>query len=120
MFAEKGEEGLVEYIGATTRAPVSGWSIHVLTRASPAIAAAVMIARLAALSLGILIALAFWIVFRSRARLKERSAAQQRIQAELELSVAERTQELSIANERLIGEIEQRRRVEDKIGRAHV
>ncbi len=71
-----------------------------------------MIARLAALSLGILIALAIWIFFRSRARSRGRAASQLRIQAALEASVAERTQELRVANERLMREIEERQRAE--------
>jgi two-component system, NtrC family, C4-dicarboxylate transport sensor histidine kinase DctB len=108
MFIEKTKGGSVEYIEATTPAPVAGWSVHVLARSGPAVAAAVMIARLAALSLGVLFALAIWIFFRSRARSRQRAAGQQRIQAELEARVAERTQALRIANERLILEIEER------------
>lgn len=113
-FYEQMDGHSIEYIGADAPAPIAGWSVHVLTRAGPAITATVIIARLAALSLGVLVAVAIWIVARSRARAADRAAAQHRIQQELEANVAERTQALQIANERLIREIEERQRAETR------
>lgn len=111
-FIETGRRRPNEYIGATVPVPIAGWSLHFLARSGPSIITAVIVARLAGLSLCIFLALAVWVFFRSRARSEERAAEQRRIQGELAASVAERTRELRFANERLMTEIEERQRAE--------
>lgn len=95
----------VDFMSATVPAPVAGWTLHLLTATGPTIAAAVLTARLVVFLVGTLSLLLIWTVL-------ARSAVQQRVRRELEARVDERTSALKVANERLILEMEERRRIE--------
>ena len=95
-----GTGGLREYLVVTREMPAAGWTVQVLLDTAPlraqvrlAVAAFVML-------LGIALS-SSWALWQRRARLSERIAMQARAQADLESQVADRTADLTHANDEL-------------------
>lgn len=89
-----------EYISAASPMPRAGWTVRVLLDTAPIRAQA----RLAVAAFGLLLMVALllaWTLVQRRARLAERLAIQAAAQADLERQVAERTADLTRANEDL-------------------
>ncbi|AZL58247.1 sensor histidine kinase [Tabrizicola piscis] len=89
-----------EYIATEHVMPQAGWTVRVLLDTAPLRTQA----RLAVLAFGLLLLVALllaWTVFQRRARLAERLAIQAAAQADLERQVAERTADLTRANDDL-------------------
>lgn len=89
-----------EYITTDTAMTDAAWTVRVLLDASPLRAQARLVVLAAALFLLVALLLA-WSVAQRRARLAERLAIQSAAQADLERQVAERTADLTRANEDL-------------------
>jgi two-component system C4-dicarboxylate transport sensor histidine kinase DctB len=100
------------FVEATAATARPGWTLHLLTPADREINAAVNSARSLALLLGLLLTLAAGMWLRRSERAAARAAAEERTRADLEARVQERTLELRIANDRLVREMAERRRVE--------
>ncbi|HLQ17983.1 MAG TPA: ATP-binding protein, partial [Tabrizicola sp.] len=100
MQLADGEGEQREYISAQTPMPRAGWTVHVLLDAAPLRAQAQLVVLAVALLLVVGLLLA-WSVAQRRARLAERLAIQAAAQAGLERQVAERTADLTRANEDL-------------------
>ena len=89
-----------EYIAAATPMPRAGWTVRVLLETTPLRTQA----RLAVLAFALLLLVGLllaWTLIQRRARLAERLAIQAAAQADLERQVAERTADLTRANEDL-------------------
>ncbi|WP_219727923.1 sensor histidine kinase [Tabrizicola aquatica] len=89
-----------EYVMTAREMPQAGWTVRVLLETAPLRAQA----RLAVAAFGLLLAVALllgWTVWQRRARLAERLAIQATAQADLERQVAERTADLTRANDDL-------------------
>lgn len=89
-----------EYISAATPMPRAGWTVHVLLDTAPIRAQA----RLAVLAFTLLLLVGLllaWTLVQRRARLAERLAIQAAARADLERQVAERTADLTRANDDL-------------------
>jgi two-component system C4-dicarboxylate transport sensor histidine kinase DctB len=89
-----------EYIATEHVMPQAGWTVRVLLDTAPLRTQA----RLAVLAFGLLLLVALllaWTVLQRRARLAERLAIQAAAQADLERQVAERTADLTRANDDL-------------------
>lgn len=89
-----------EYISAASPMPRAGWTVRVLLDTAPIRAQA----RLAVAAFGLLLMVGLllaWTLVQRRARLAERLAIQAAAQADLERQVAERTADLTRANEDL-------------------
>ena len=101
-----------DFVEVDAPVPTTGWTLHLLAPTAPSVALATTAAR----SLALLLAIAgigsvgFWVA--RRRRLEEEREQQALARRELEARVAERTMELSAANDRLRGEIEERRRTQ--------
>ncbi len=89
-----------EYVAAEREMPEAGWTVHVLLDTAPLRAQARLAVAAFALLLTVAILLA-WTVLQRRARLAERLALQATAQADLERQVAERTADLTRANDDL-------------------
>jgi two-component system C4-dicarboxylate transport sensor histidine kinase DctB len=100
------------YVAARTPAAARGWTLHLLTPSDPAVATTVTAARSVILGLGGLVLLAAALLLRRREIGRSQAAAREAARLELEMTVAERTAELRAANERLLVEMEERRRAE--------
>lgn len=92
--------------------PTTGWTLHLLAPTAPSLTLATTAARSLALLLAVagLGSLGLWLA--RRRRLEEERELQAATRRELEARVAERTVELSAANERLVDEIDERRRTQ--------
>jgi two-component system C4-dicarboxylate transport sensor histidine kinase DctB len=101
-----------DYVRARVPTGMSGWTLNLLQPASPAEDAAATAASTLTLLVSALLILAGWWWQRRRTRDARQAAARAAAQAELEARVAERTRELRDANDRLLTEIEERRRAE--------
>lgn len=89
-----------EYLSATSPMPRAGWTVRVLLDTAPIRAQARLV--VAAFGLLLLVGLLLaWTLVQRRARLSERLAIQATAQADLERQVAERTADLTRANEDL-------------------
>jgi two-component system C4-dicarboxylate transport sensor histidine kinase DctB len=89
-----------EYVATAREMPDAGWTVRVLLDTAPLRAQA----RLAVAAFALLLAVAIllgWSVLQRRARLDERLAIQATAQADLERQVAERTADLTRANDDL-------------------
>ena len=89
-----------EYVMTAREMPQAGWTVRVLLETAPLRAQA----RLVVAAFGLLLAVALllaWTVWQRRARLAERLAIQATAQADLERQVAERTADLTRANDDL-------------------
>lgn len=89
-----------EYLATEYEMPGAGWTVRVLLDTAPLRAQA----RLAVAAFALLLAVALlsaWAIWQRRARLAERLAIQAAAQADLERQVAERTGELTRANDDL-------------------
>ncbi|MGU3493089.1 ATP-binding protein [Xanthobacteraceae bacterium A53D] len=95
--------------------PTTGWTLHMLAPTAPSLALATTAAR----SLALLLALAgfgslgLWLA--RRRRLDEEREQEAATRRELEARVEERTGELSQANDRLRGEMEERQRAQSQL-----
>ncbi len=95
-------------------APVSGWTLHLLTPIAPAEQAAAAARWIAALACGLIAVLGVWIGRRRRsAQMRAAEAAANR-QA-LEEAVRTRTEELTHANVQLTAEVHERERAEGRL-----
>lgn len=103
------EEGLValsaaggarEYLEVQRAMPEAGWTVHVWLDSAPLRAQARLTVAATVLLLGVALSLT-WALWQRRARLAERIALQAEAQADLERQVAERTADLTRANEEL-------------------
>ncbi|HEY6918040.1 MAG TPA: cache domain-containing protein, partial [Tabrizicola sp.] len=100
MQLADGDGVVQEYIATEEPMPRAGWTVRVLLEAAPLRAQARLIT--VAVALFLLVGfLSAWTVAQRRARLAERLAIQAAAQAELERQVAERTADLTLANEDL-------------------
>lgn len=96
-----GEDGAVrEYIEAQRAMPDAGWTVHVLLDTASLRAQARLALAATVLLLGVALSLG-WALWQRRARLAERIAMQAAAQAGLERQVAERTADLTRANDEL-------------------
>ncbi|WP_280790722.1 sensor histidine kinase [Azorhizobium doebereinerae] len=100
------------FVEVEAAVPTTGWTLHLLAPTAPSLALATTAARSLALLLAVagLGSLGLWLA--RRRRLEEERELQATARRELEARVAERTVELSAANERLVGEIDERRRTQ--------
>jgi two-component system C4-dicarboxylate transport sensor histidine kinase DctB len=89
-----------EYLRRSQDMPAAGWTVHVLLETARLRGQARLAVAAAVLLLGIALSLG-WALWQRRARLAERIAMQAAAQAELERQVAERTADLTTANEEL-------------------
>lgn len=100
MRLADGAGTLREFIATQTPMPRAGWTVRVLLDTAPIRAQA----RLAVAAFGLLLLVGLllaWTLIQRRARLAERLAIQAAAQADLERQVAERTADLTRANEDL-------------------
>lgn len=89
-----------EYLEVARAMPEAGWTVHVLLDTAPLRAQARLTVAATVLLLGVALSLA-WALWQRRARLAERIAVQAAAQADLERQVAERTADLTRANDEL-------------------
>ena len=89
-----------EYLEVTRAMPEAGWTVHVLLDTAPLRAQARLTVAATVLLLGVALSLG-WALWQRRARLAERIAVQAAAQADLERQVAERTADLTRANDEL-------------------
>lgn len=100
------------YVEASAPTDVPGWTLHLLAPVDPLMRSSVVAARtLAFLATCLCIFLAGLVLYRHD-RNTARALAQQAARQELERRVEERTRELRGANERLVVEMDERRRAE--------
>lgn len=100
------------FLAVTTPVPSTPWALHQLLASPTAVAAGEGNARASALLIVVpLLAIVTFLIFRSgaAARLAARNAL---VQQELEQAIGERTSELSEANRRLRGEMDERQKAE--------
>lgn len=89
-----------EYLEVAREMPEAGWTVHVLLDTAPLRAQAWLTVAATVLLLGVALSLG-WALWQRRARLAERIAVQEAAQADLERQVAERTADLTRANDEL-------------------
>jgi len=89
-----------EYLEVQRAMPDAGWTVHVLLDTAPLRAQARLAVAATVLLLGVALSLG-WALWQRRARLAERIAMQAAAQAGLERQVAERTADLTRANDEL-------------------
>lgn len=102
------------FLETVTGAPAAGWKMHLLTPIGSADQAAVAARLIAALTAGLMGFVLAW-GWRRWRRAALAAAASQANRIELEQRVEARTGELTQANSRLVGEVEERRRAERKL-----
>jgi two-component system C4-dicarboxylate transport sensor histidine kinase DctB len=107
-----GDHEQARFVEASTSAAASGWRLYLLAPADSEIDGSVTVARSVTVLLGVLLIIGIVLLIRGRERALARTAAQERARVELEARVEERTRELVVANERLVLEMEERRRAE--------
>ena len=102
-----------------TPASKSGWTVHILRNAAKDLTTA----RLTGLTIGglggMLLSLGALAVIAARARQRTIAARREAARAELEQQVDVRTRELSLANARLVQEVDERARAEASLHRLH-
>ncbi|MDJ1156660.1 ATP-binding protein [Chelatococcus sp. SYSU_G07232] len=103
------------YLDLALPVPSTPWTLHLLGSTEPAVRGAMAAAQLGTALLVILAAGAAGIMLYRRQRAAATAAAALVARAELERQVAARTVELSAANERLVHEMEERRRAETEL-----
>lgn len=89
-----------EYLTVSREMPEAGWTVHVALDTAPLRAQARLVVAAVVLLLSGVLSMG-WALFQRRARLAERIAMQAAAQAELERLVAERTADLTAANDEL-------------------
>lgn len=95
----------------------AGWTVFTFTPVGETLRAAVAGARAIALLVGLVVCGVAFAILRWRGQASVRAARQEAARLELEARVAERTTELSETNQRLVVEIEERRRAEAHVHR---
>lgn len=105
-------QGLGTYAASQTPAAAQGWTLHLLTPSQPMLGTAVTAGRAVVLVLGGLILSVVGLLLRRQEIAAARAAAREAAQRELEETVQARTAELRTANERLVVEMEERRRAQ--------
>jgi len=101
-----------DWMAARSQTATRGWTLHLLSPAGTSIRAAVFSARAVAGLLVTLLAVGLAVLLRRRQQAIARAAAEEADRAELERRIAERTLELSTANDDLNREIDERQRAE--------
>jgi len=107
-----GEQRPTSYVQASTATTEPGWRLYLLKPADQAIAAVVLPAQFIALLLTSLALAGLAALLRIRERQALQAAKREAAHAELEARVAERTLQLRETNERLLVEMDERRRAE--------
>lgn len=110
-----GREAPGRYVAASLPASTPGWTLHLLTPAGRAIGSAENAARAVGALLTALILVAIGLLIRRSEVAAARAAAQEAARVELEARVDERTRELRAANDRLVGEMDERRRAQARV-----
>lgn len=105
-------DGDGRFMAASADLGVAGWTIFTFTPVGEALRAAVAGARAVALLVGLIVCGVAFAILRWRGQASVRAARQEAARLELEARVAERTTELRETNQRLVVEIEERRRAE--------
>ena len=100
------------FIAVRTPTAAQGWTLRLLTPTEPVVGTAATAARAVTLIAGGLVALAIGLVLRGRELEARRAAEREARRHELERMVEARTAELRTANDRLLVEVEERRRAE--------
>jgi len=100
------------FMAASADLGVAGWTIFTFTPVGETLRAAVTGARAIALLVGLIVCGVAFAILRWRGQASVRAARQEAARLELETRVAERTTELRETNQRLVVEIEERRRAE--------
>lgn len=108
----QGEEAPPSYIQISVPAPAPRWQLHLLKPSGPVLRSAVLSMQFTTLVLGAAAMLGLAVLLLRHERQKRRAAERAQAQAELERRVEQRTAELREANQRLIVEMEERRRAE--------
>ncbi|MDR6288737.1 two-component system C4-dicarboxylate transport sensor histidine kinase DctB [Inquilinus ginsengisoli] len=104
--------GPAPFLAVAAAVPSTGWTLHLLAPTMPAAGRAAFDTRLIAGLVTLLALAGVAALLYRRHRALGHAARQAAAQAELERRVAERTHALNDANQRLTGEIDERRRVE--------
>ena len=105
-----------EFLVLTEKMPVEGWNAHLLIETGSALrqtAIAVGIAGIGLLAFGLLLA----VVRERRRRFEDLLTVEEKARERLEQAVAQRTQELSMANRQLEDEVGERKAAEDELRR---
>jgi two-component system C4-dicarboxylate transport sensor histidine kinase DctB len=105
-------DGDARFMAASADLGVAGWTIFTFTPVGETLRAAVAGARAIALLVGLIVCGITFALLRWRGQASIRAARQEAARLELETRVAERTTELRETNQRLVVEIEERRRAE--------
>ena len=108
------DRGRRKVLDTKVAAPVSGWTLHLLTPIAPAEQAAAAARWIAALACGLIAVLGVWIGRRRRSAQARAAAAAANRQA-LEDAVRTRTEELTHANLQLTAEVHERERAEARL-----
>lgn len=107
------------FVRATTETASPGWTLHLLEATDPYVPNSVTAARTLTFSACLLILLLATVVLHRRRRAQTRHAARERARIELERRVSERTFELRASNDRLLVEMDERRRAETNLHLLH-
>ncbi len=107
-------EGRETYLTNSRFMPDAGWTLHVMAPKALATGRTLTAMVVATLALLLIVLIVVYILQR-RARLVRDIAAGARAQEQLELSVAERTNDLNLANENLTREVAERRLTEQRL-----
>lgn len=105
-------DGDTRFMAANADLGAANWTVFTFTPVGETLRAAVAGARAIALLVGLVVCGIGFIVLRWRGQASLRAARQETARLELEARVAERTTELRETNQRLVVEIEERRRAE--------
>ncbi|PIB92263.1 ATP-binding protein [Caulobacter sp. FWC2] len=105
-------KGDTRFMAASADLGAAGWTVFTFTPVGETLRAAVAGARAIALLVGLVVCGVAFAILRWRGQASVRAARQEAARLELEARVAERTAELSDTNQRLVVEIEERRRAE--------
>lgn len=100
------------YIEAVTRTASPGWTLHLLEATDPFVPNSVTTARTVTASACLLMLLGTGSLLYRRRRAAEREVARESARVELEARVEDRTIELRASNQRLVVEMDERRRAE--------
>jgi two-component system, NtrC family, C4-dicarboxylate transport sensor histidine kinase DctB len=100
------------FMAASADLGAAGWTVFTFTPVGETLRAAVAGARAIALLVGLVVCGVAFAILRWRGQASLRAARQEAARLELEARVAERTTELRETNQRLVVEIEERRRAE--------
>ncbi len=103
------------YAAAAVAAEAPGWTLHLLVPADRAISNALFLARAVALLGTTTLMAIIGVLYHRRLRELANATAHERTRAMLETQVEARTQELRKANEKLVCEMDERRRAEAKL-----